>query len=1172
MVQTKVLVVEDEGIVAMDLRRTLEGFGYQVPAMAISGSEALEMARETRPDIVLMDIRLEGQMDGIDVALKLKSSLDVPVVFLTAYGNETTLQRAKTAQPFGFLLKPFQERELRSAVEVALYKHGMERKLRQRESWLDAILRGMADCVIATDAAGFITFMNPPAERLTGRTLDQVRELTLVKLLRLVDDARAPIPLDTIFDRAGIHGVASAILIGADQRETPVDLSVTRLQNDKGRPEGVVVVFRDVSLRLKAEQADALRRSEERLRALIDGGSDMIIVFDSEMKIRFASPSVEQIGGFSPEETLGASILDFVVPEDHGLLEEAMNGVREGRHERMTLEVRARRRDGSLVTLETVSTDLLDHPLINGVVVNARDVTERKRMEAAIRQSERDYRGLFENANDCIVIFEPEEERVLEANARACEVYRIERSEFVGMSLKDLSENVDRGRRHVDLTLATDGVHRFETVHHRKDGSAVNLEITASVVDYQGTRAIYSIGRDVTDRKRAEQAIVRANRRLEILNILWREIAAVRSPREVVEAALTKLTELLPCDFGSVVLADRQSQESTVFVAVGDEQLGPVAGVRLPLESDTKCVLAGDDGLNRCSDLGTDGSGCPMTRSYFGDSAADCVCASLRTEGSGTGQLHLVSRAPDSFSDDDLKVAREVAGVIGVALHQARLQAELRDHEQRLRALVDNLPEGVVCLDLDFRVSLANPPGRRLLRVIADADVGDVVEVLAGQALSGLIAAPDEDLNRPVTVETQDHRTFELGVVDLTENQREVGGYIVVIRELTRELETRKRLALSERLASVGQLAAGIAHDFNNMLQAITGSAQLIEADDQLPAAVIEKARAINQQGQRGAGLIRQILDFSRKTVSERRPLRLELIIKETVKMLERFISEEVSIRVEIVPGEHIIMADATQVQQVLMNLAINARDAMPSGGQLTISLDRVHFSAEDPRPFPQMSHGEWHRLTVRDTGTGMPPDVVARVFEPFFTTKEAGVGTGLGLAQVYGIVKHHQGFIDLESELGVGTVLTVYLPIAWNETREESSAETVLDTMGRGELLLLVEDEAPVRDVIQGMLEKLGFEVVTAGSGNEALQVFERFQTDIELVISDVVLSDISGLEVLKKVQEVKSDLPVILMSGYPLGDDARSELSAGTTDWLSKPFSSEQLGQIVERVLNPN
>ncbi|MGB5477582.1 MAG: PAS domain S-box protein, partial [Thermoanaerobaculia bacterium] len=676
MARARVLVVEDEAIVAMDLKRALEGFGYTVPGIAISGSEALEIATSTRPDIVLMDIQLDGHMDGVEVAHRINDLLDVPIVFLTAYSNETTLQRAKTAHPYGFLLKPYQERELRGAVEVALYTHGIEKKLRRRESWLDAVLQGMVDGVVATDAAGFVVFMNPPAVALTGRTLDQARGLTLAKVMRLIDKDQNSIQLDATSVDGGIMGPVSAILLEPEGNQTPVEFTLTRMQDENRRPEGTVVVFRDLSVRLKLEQAEAVRRSEERLRALIDGGSDVIIVFDADLKIRFASPSIEQLTGYSAAETIGTGMLDYIVPEDHGVVMEAMKGTRQGSHERAAREYRARHRDGSVVIVETVSTDLLDHPLVQGIVVNARDVTDRKRIEAALCQSERDYRGLFENASDCILIFEPEDERVLEANNRACEVYGFGHSEFLGKSLKSLSENVERGRRQVDLTLSTDSVHQFETVHFRRDGSPLNLEITASVVDYQGIRAIYSIGRDVTERKRAEQALLRANRRLEILNTVWREIAAVRSPTQVVEAALARLIELLPCEFASVALADPSTGESTVFVAVGDDRLGPTAGVRLPLDGMEKCPLDAGQGVNHCPDLGADGSGCPLTRSRFDDAASACACAALQAGGVRKGDLLLVSRRPESFSDEDLEVAGEVAGVIGVALHQAHLRTK----------------------------------------------------------------------------------------------------------------------------------------------------------------------------------------------------------------------------------------------------------------------------------------------------------------------------------------------------------------------------------------------------------------------------------------------------------------------------------------------------------------
>jgi PAS domain S-box-containing protein len=792
-------------------------------------------------------------------------------------------------------------------------------------------------------------------------------------------------------------------------------------------------------------------------------------------------------------------------------------------------------------------------------------------MESALRQSERDYRGLFENASDCIVVFEPETELILDANHRACEVYGVDHGELVGMSLLDFSIDPDRGRRHVERTLATDAVHRFETAHRGNNGSQIHFEITASVVDYRGSRAIYSIGRDVTDRKRAEQRLLHVNRRLEILNIMWREIAAARSPGDVVAAALEKMVELMPCDYAAVELVDPHSGESAVFVAAGDDRLGPGEDdVSLPFVGTPGCAVAVGGGPGRCPDLAADGSGCALMEGRTDDGAASCMCAPLGAEGLPAGRLHLVSRSAGAFTEDVVEVAREVTGVIVVALRQARLRAELAEHEQRLQALVDNLPEGVVCLDPSRRVTLANPPGRDLLRAVAGAEVGDVVDRLAGRPVTEVIAASSGEADRALTLETDDQRTFELATVELVEDRRGAGGHIVVIRELTRELEIRKRLQQSERLASVGQLAAGIAHDFNNMLQAISGLAQLIQTDEELPTAVVEKARGISQQGKRGAGLIRQILDFSRTSVIERRPLRLELIIKETARMLERIISEKVSITTRIGPGEYVAVADPTQIQQVLMNLAVNARDAISGEGELVIGLERVVFADDEPRPFPQMGPGEWFRLAVTDDGVGMAPEVASRVFEPFFTTKDPGKGTGLGLAQVYGIVKQHEGFIDLETAPGEGTAFLIFLPIARTEARDDAEPERPPAKVGSGELVLLVEDEMPVRNVIHEMLESLGFDVVTAGSGGEALQVFERFQSDIELVVSDVVLPGIGGIEVSKQVQAMSDRLPVILMSGYPLGDEARAELSAGVMDWISKPFSSDQLARIITRVMS--
>ena len=354
------------------------------------------------------------------------------------------------------------------------------------------------------------------------------------------------------------------------------------------------------------------------------------------------------------------------------------------------------------------------------------------------------------------------------------------------------------------------------------------------------------------------------------------------------------------------------------------------------------------------------------------------------------------------------------------------------------------------------------------------------------------------------------------------------------------------------------------------MLQAIMGCAEIIQSHPDLPEELMDKASGIAVQGGRGVHLVRQILDFSRISVSERRPLRAGVALAEIVDMLERIIPEKNNVVIEIETDEDHVLADPTQLQQMVTNLVVNACDAMPGGGQLRIGLDRVLFTADEPPPLPQMLADEWLRLTVTDTGTGMSPEIAAKVYEPFFSTKGPGKGTGLGLAQVYGIAKQHDGFLDFTTTPGAGSTFSVFLPPAADDSvlDEPVVKETVLP-VGNGELVLLVDDNTSVRDTVHEMLERLGFDVVTARTGSEAIQVFDRFRPEISLLLSDIALPEMDGVEVSRRLREIDSDLPVLLMSGYPLDEDVRALLAGGTADWLAKPFTFDQLARLIGRVL---
>ncbi|GEM_PF-6751490 len=399
--------------------------------------------------------------------------------------------------------------------------------------------------------------------------------------------------------------------------------------------------------------------------------------------------------------------------------------------------------------------------------------------------------------------------------------------------------------------------------------------------------------------------------------------------------------------------------------------------------------------------------------------------------------------------------------------------------------------------------------------------------------------------------------------------QESVVGVISLLKLLKKVLEeARKVMDLQARLATVGQLAAGIAHDFNNLLTPIVGYSQLLREKEDVPEGIKNIFTLIHTQAKRASHLISQILDFSRKSILEKAPLNLVPFLKETVKILKRTIREDININLKISPGKYIIKADAIGLQQILSNLAVNAQDAMPEGGNIDIRLSRGVLKGTD-LPFPEMREGEWIMLNFSDTGQGIPPENVPKIFEPFFSTKGAGKGTGLGLSQVDEIIKPHGGYIDIKSLVGVGTNFIIYFPpLEQNKTNGFSlnSGEPSLYDMGKGETILVMEDEEDVRRVVGDMLRDLNYKVITAVDGIEGLKKFEENKDKIVAVFMDMVMPKLSGAELIKELKKRSPLIKIIVMSGYPLLD---GYLPEGIDGWLKKPFDSEILASILNNII---
>ncbi len=508
---------------------------------------------------------------------------------------------------------------------------------------------------------------------------------------------------------------------------------------------------------------------------------------------------------------------------------------------------------------------------------------------------------------------------------------------------------------------------------------------------------------------------------------------------------------------------------------------------------------------------------------------------------------------------------------------RAEAQAEIQEQEAFYRSIFDNAHDGIILYDLDDETIFElNARAAELLAAAPDALRGRSLATLglSAETRAGLARLAEED---SVLVEASE-RTSDGSVthVEISATRMEYRGRRValcMIRDLTEQLQLQKQLQQAQRLESIGRLAGGVAHDFNNLVTAIQGFATLLQdaiGDDSLEN--VEAVTEIIEASRRAHQLTRQLLAYSRQQRLDPEPLDLNDLIRSTQRMLIRLIGEDIDVGLELDRELEAIHADAGQIQQVLMNLVVNARDAMPDGGRLTIETRNVEVDEDHAANHPGgFDPGRYVRLAVADTGAGMDAETLAQVFDPFFTTKPTGEGTGLGLSTVYGIVKQSGGFIWAYSEPGIGTTFRLYFPITeLRPARDlEAAAADHQPLQGEGRTVLVVEDERPVRSLVRKTLESRGFRVLDAECGAAALELTEGRLDTVDLVITDMVMPGINGLELVERISALRPGIPVLFMSGYSReflmekGDLTRRHRI------IEKPFTPSALLENARRIL---
>jgi len=554
------------------------------------------------------------------------------------------------------------------------------------------------------------------------------------------------------------------------------------------------------------------------------------------------------------------------------------------------------------------------------------------------------------------------------------------------------------------------------------------------------------------------------------------------------------------------------------------------------------------------------------------------LCLPLTIDNETVGVVVLSHPKPDAFTDGDVRLMTLIKDQVAIAFNtiqiteDARRLAERaqRESEARLKGLVEHLPEGICQIDAAHRLRLANPSAREYLQALArDGSCGEALSRLGDKPLEEILKPRLDGLPHEIVLGEPPRRTFEILARPIPDGASG-GGWSLVIRDVTRERDSQQRIKQQERLAAVGQLAAGIAHDFNNTLTTIIGFAELLDMRPDLPQSARRNLERIIAGGESAAQLVRHIMDFSRKTAVEYQKTDLLAFCRETIKLLERTLPESIRTAIAFDGEDYIVEADQTQLQQAITNLAVNARDAMPEGGELNITLSHRHVWPGQPPSScgaPEGPIGAWVVLSVTDSGTGIPPHLLPRIYEPFFTTKQPGKGTGLGLAQVYGFAKQHSGHIDVKSEVGKGTVFTLYLPQAEKEALPQEAVEGDIP-IGRGDTVLVVEDQEDVRVATSSMLESLNYRVLTAADGQKAQALYWLYQDDIALVLTDVVMPKMGGFDLLRALKGQGLDVQAVMMTGYPIGR-TQEICPEGVAGWLEKPLRIDQLGRVLSEAL---
>jgi two-component system, cell cycle sensor histidine kinase and response regulator CckA len=929
----------------------------------------------------------------------------------------------------------------------------------------------------------------------------------------------------------------------------------------------------DITERKEAEAA--LMKLSRQTNMILNSAGDGIFGLDREGRPTFVNRAAARMLGYEPDDIIGRKghSLWHHTKEDGTPYPESECPIyavlRDGATRHGTGDV-FWRKDGTSFPAEYISTAIRDGEEVVGAVVTFRDITARQRAEKAQRQAEERFRSIFENAVEGIFQSTPDG-RFVSVNPAMAKMFGYSSPEEMIDAIRDISRQMysDSGRREEFKRLMESYglVESFECQMIRRDGSNVWISENARAVRNVIGRICYYEGtiEDITSRKRAE-----AERQVNFEIIHAANVTS--NLDELLHRIHQSLKKVLYAENCFVALHDPGSNMFSFPFWVDQFDSAPP-----PQDIGRSCTShvfrKGEAQLipqNVFDELVRQGE-----VELVGSPSISWLGVPLRTPSATIGVLVVQHYQDDrAYSQRDLEFLSSVGGQIALAIERKRAETALRESEARQRLLIEQLP--AVLWTVDKELCFTSSVGAGLARL------GLKPHEVVGKSLQEYFQTDDRTFTpiaahrRALAGESTTFHTewgggsYTCHAEPLRNAQGEILGVIGMALDITDRKQLEAQLRQAQKMEAVGRLAGGIAHDFNNLLMVIQGYTELLL--DRLGGEhpLRRNAEQIHDASQRAASLTRQLLAFSRKQMLAPQVLNIRSVVLDMEKILRRLIGEDIELVTTNSAELWTVKADRSQVEQVILNLAVNSRDAMPNGGKLTIETANVEIDTTFKRKHAVVEAGEYVMLAVSDTGCGMDADTQAHIFEPFFTTKEKGKGTGLGLATVYGIVKQSGGYIWVYSEPGRGTAFKVYLPRV-QESEKPALPKTETKPFVRGtETILLVEDEKGVRDLAREYLEQIGYSVLVAENSRQALQIAEMHPGGIDLLFTDVVMAGLSGRQLAAEMQKLRPQIKTLYMSGYTDEAIVHHGILGRNMALLQKPFTLNSLALKIRETLD--